>query len=168
VGIRIVFALGIILGCTLFGKTMSGTLRRRVSVLNDLIRGVNLLRIHMCERLTCVQDALRSSGCQSFVCVGRKMESGFSAGEAWDLSKKVLLSRGGVLDSLSVDNLEVMNSLFDKMGEMNRQEQDVSLRSTLDQLKKQYESARVQLSERERLYISVGFLTGLMIALSVI
>jgi len=167
-GARIVFAVFIVIGCTMFGRSMSAAARRRVNVLERLIRGLKMLRIHMSGMLERLSDALAATGCELMTTVGHEMRNDITAKESWMNVKEKTSSRGGMLDALTERDLGIMDDLFENLGTGGRREQEIIILNTLKRLGEQLESAKLQLSERERLYVSVGFLIGLMIALAVI
>jgi len=166
--IRIVLAVCIVLGCTLFGRALSNAARRRVAVLNRLIRGVKMVRIHITGMLEKVSDALKMSGCDVFIVIGYEMEKGKSAKEAWNAKSEDFMKRCSPLDSLTDKDVELLNDLFSNLGESSRREQEMFLESIIKGLCEQRDGAKVQLNEKEQLYVSVGFIIGLMLALVVI
>lgn len=166
--IRIMLAVCVVAGSTLFGRSLSSCARRRVVVLDRLIRGTKMLRIHMSGMLENVSEALKLAGYEVFAEIGHEMEKGLSAKDAWYAKKPVFSKRCGPFDALQAKDTEVLDELFEHLGQSGRREQEVVLQSALKRLCEQRESAALQLSEKERLYVSVGFIIGLMLALVVI
>lgn len=167
-GARIILAIFIVVGCTLAGKSMSAALRRRLTVLDQMIHSVKMLRIHMSGMLESVERALEITNFDAFAKVSQEMTGGLSAQEAWTRAKEYLLRRGGYLDALAESDVSVIDGLFEDLGQMSRQTQEVRFQNILKNLAEQREAARLIQNERERLYVTVGFLLGIMLALVVI
>ena len=167
-GTRVILAIVLVVACTLLGRAMGNALRRRVTLLDNLIEGVKMLRLHMSGMLERVSDALAATNCSVFVETGREMEAGLSAHAAWEKIMPDKIARGGELDALSGRDRDIIGNLFDNLGEVSRREKEIIIHGIIKQIYDQREGAKMQLSERERLYTSVGFLLGLMFAIAVI
>lgn len=167
-GMRIIFAVFIVCGCVLLGKSLSSAMHRRVSTLERLIRGTKMLRIHMSGMLELVSEALSATNCEAFAAVGQEMRNSGSAKQAWQKIRRKMLARGGYLDALSKRDCEILDDLFDNLGASGRREQEIIILSSIRRFEEQLHGAKIQLNERDRLNISIGFLIGLIIALAVV
>ena len=147
---------------------MAGTLRRRVRMLESMTESIKLLRLHMISMFEPVQYALRSSGCNLLESIGEQMTPGVSAAEAWGKIRCSERKRGGMVDALAPEDLEVLDALFDRLGESGRDQQEIMLNGISGTLGRNLEAARRRTAEADRLYVSLGALSGLMIALIVI
>lgn len=165
---RIVLALCLVTGCTFIGQAMSASARRRVALLKNWIHGVKMLRIHMSGMLETVDKALRMTDCPAMVQVSENMQNGQSAAVVWQGLREKLCRHGNALDALKAGDREVLDNLFENLGQTGRSAQSMHLQFVIKQLSDQLDNARLQLSECQRLYVTVGFLTGLMLALVVI
>lgn len=165
---RFVLALCVIVGCTLCGSALAGVLRRRVKALESIAQGLKLLRLHMISMFEPLQQALKASGNAVLEALGEQMTPGVSAAEAWTEVKRAECRRGGRIDALSSEDLRTLDALFDQLGESGRDQQDVLLNGARAALDRNLEAARARMAESDRLYVSLGALTGLMIALIVI
>ena len=165
---RFVLALCMVAGCTLCGSAMAGAMRRRVRLLEEIIRGLKVLRLHMINMFEPVQSALKASGSAVLEALGEQMTPGVSASEAWARVRQTGCRRGGRIDALAPEDLRTRVELFDQLGESGRDQQDLLLNGACAALDRQLEQARKRTAEAARLYISLGALTGLMIALIVI
>lgn len=165
---RIALALCLVMGSTFIGQALSASSRRRVALLKNWILGVKMLRIHMSGMLETVDKALRMTDCPAMVQVSENMQNGQSAATAWQSLREKLCRHGNALDALKTSDREVLDNLFENLGQTGRSAQSMHLQSILKQLSDQLENARMQLSECQRLYVTVGFLVGLMLALVVI
>ena len=165
---RFVLALCIVAGCALCGRSMAGSARRRYEMLQELVRGIRLLRIHMISMFEPLQQSLSRTGAQLFEMVGDAMKPGVSAGEAWREIRRRETRRGGRIDALNREDLRAFDQLFSHLGESGRDVQDVLLDGAATILGKNLESAEKKAREADRLYVSLGFMTGLAIALAVV
>ncbi len=165
---RWVLALCVVAGCTLSGCAMAGAARRRVRLLEALIEGVRRMRPHMIGMFEPVKRALEASGCPILEAVGGGMDPGVTASAAWARARKAEGRRGGGIDALSAEDLEILDGLFEQLGETGRDQQELLLNGVCAALQRNLEDARRRVGEADRLYISLGALTGLMIALILI
>ena len=76
--------------------------------------------------------------------------------------------RGGTLDVLTMEDVGVLDSLFDGLGESGRDQQEMLLSGTLETMTRNLEAARTRAGEADKLYVPLGALTGLMAALVVV
>ena len=165
---RLILALCVVAGGTLCGSAMSGGVRRRVKALESLASGIRLLRVHMIGMFQPVHQALGGTECPLLESVSRAMTPGGSAASAWQSVREKECRRGRALDALTAEDLEALDRLFDGLGESGRDRQEILLTQTLEALTRFLESARRRAGEADRLYVSLGALTGLMAALVVI
>ena len=134
--------------------------------MNRLIQGIRVLRVRMLRMLEPVNIALAGSDCAMLRQVGAAMRPGMSAGEAW-LAYRKQAGRSGV-DVLAGEDCVVLDQLFAQLGESGREQQSILLDSTVTALGKNLLQAEKRLRETERLYVSVGMMVGLILALAVI
>lgn len=165
---RLSLALCVVVGCGLCGNAMSMSARRRAEILLALIRGIRTLRIHMIHMLEPVALALSASDCPALERVGRDMKPGDCAGNAWRRVSGRETRRGGVLDALTAGDRRALDALFDQLGESGRDQQDILLSAAIEALTTNLTEAEKRAGEAERLYLSLGLLAGLTLALTVI
>ena len=165
---RIAMAACVVLGCGLCGRSAAQAIRRRVRLLESLASGIRALRIHMTGMLEPVRCALESSGCELFSRVAENMREGRDAGDAWRDIRGEVLRRGGPGDALAEPELNAIDRLFDALGQSGREEQAALLDSAVAAVEGQLDGARRRAGEADRLYLSMGLLIGLMLALIVI
>lgn len=165
---RIALAACVVLGCGLCGRAAAQDVRRRVKLLEALAAGIRTLCIHMTGMLEPVQCAMERSGCPLFTSVAGRMQGGKSAGDAWRECRSNVLRRGGVGDALAGTELEALDRLFDGLGQSGREEQKALLNGALAAIEGQLDDARQRAGQADRLYLSMGLLIGLMLALIVI
>ena len=165
---RIALAACVVLGCGLCGRAAAQAVRRRVRLLESLAAGIRSLRIHMTGMLEPVQCALDHSECELFALVAANMREGRNAGDAWRGIRDEVLRRGGPADALAGPELRAVDHLFDVLGQSGREEQAALLDGALAAVEDQLEGARRKAGEADRLYLSMGLLIGMMLALIVI
>jgi len=165
---RIALAVCVVLGSTLCGKAAADATRRRYRVLAMLAEDLQTLRIHMTGMLQPVQCALESAGCPLMKRVAEGMREGHSAAEAWQAARGSAMRRGGPADALAADDLAALDALFSQLGQSGREEQEALLGATLETVGRLRDGALKKAGEADRLYVSLGFLVGLMLALIVI
>ena len=155
------------LGSGLCGKAAADAVRRRARTLEGLTEGIRVLRIHMMGLLEPVQFALERSECPLLALVAAGVKDGRSAHEAWGELRGRTARRGGPVDALVEEDLQLLDRLFQRLGQSGREEQEALLSATLQSLELRLASARQKAGEADRLYLSLGLLIGLMLALIV-
>lgn len=161
-------AICAVLGSTLCGKAASDAVRRRHRVLAALAEDLQLLRIHMTGMLMPVQCALDRAGCALMRQVAEGMRQGRSAADAWQSVRESALRRGGPADALAAEDIGALDALFGQLGQSGREEQEVLLDAAMQTVGRLRDGALKKAGEADRLYVSLGFLIGLMLALIVI
>ena len=165
---RIALAVCVVLGCALSGKAAADAQRRRVKLLDALVVGLRALRVHMIGMLEPVRSALEHSGFALFDRVAGGMADGRSAHESWLAMRKAAMRRGGAVDALTEADIRALDRLFEGLGQSGREEQEALLGATQSAVEALLDGARRRAGEADRLYLSLGLLTGLMLALIVI
>ena len=166
--VRLALALCVVLCGTLCGRSLSEGARRRAAALRGIIEAVRRLRVRMTGMFEPVQGALQRADCPLFAAVAEAMSGGRSAGEAWDGIRAKAGRRGGPAEFLLEADRETLTQLFDGLGQSGREEQDLLLGSALESLEALHAVARAKAGEADRLYVPLGLLIGLMLALIVI
>ena len=165
---RVVLALCVVLGSTLCGKALADSARRRANALKSLESGLRSLRVHMTSLCEPVRNALEHAGCPLLGAVAKGMEGGKSAGEAWRSVRRNALRRGGPADSMAEADARLLDGLFEQLGQSGREEQELLLKGALEEVCRLGAEAAKRVGEADRLYVSLGLLVGLMLALIVI
>jgi len=165
---RIALAVCVVLGSTLCGKAAADAARRRYRVLSALAADLQTLRIHMTGMLQPVQFALEKTDCAVLKRVAEGMRQGCSAAEAWRAVRESAVRRGGPADALAADDITALDALFGQLGQSGREEQEALLDASLQTVGRLRDKALQKAAEADRLYVSLGFLIGLMLALIVI
>ena len=166
--VRVALALCVVLCGALCGKSLSDGARRRAQALKAIIEGVRRLRVRVTGMFEPVQSALRHADCPLFNLVADGMDGGKSAGAAWSKARDRAGRRGGPAEGLLQEDRQALTRLFDGLGQSGREEQELLLGGTLQSLETLYGAARAKAGEADRLYVTLGLLIGLMLALIVI
>ena len=127
-----------------------------------------MLRVRMMRMLEPVNLALSGAECLLLERVGAAMGAGNSAGEVWQQVKARERKRGGMIDALQSEDLRILDSLFSRLGESGREQQEILLEGARAALDKNLSEAEQKARESERLYLSLGTMVGLILALVVI
>ncbi len=166
--LRLILALCLVLGSALCGKALADGARRRARTLTALEEGTRRLKIHMTSLLEPVRDALERSDCPLYALVGEAMEGGLSAGEGWLRAQRRASRRGGPIDALDEGDRQLLDRLFARLGQSGREEQEALLDAALRGLEERRDEAAGKARQAERLYLTLGLLTGIMLALVVL
>ena len=161
-------AICAVLGSTLCGKAASDAVRRRYRVLAALAEDMQTLRIHMTGMLMPLQCALDRAGSALLKQVAEGMREGRSAADAWQSIRGSAVRRGGPADALSAEDIGALDTLFGQLGQSGREEQEALLDASMETVSRLRDGALKKAGEADRLYVSLGFLIGLMLALIVI
>jgi len=165
---RIATALCLVIASALCGKALADGVRRRAKTLEAILEGLRILRVHMIILFEPVRDALQRSECPIMVRVAEHMSNGTSAADAWTRAARQASRRGGEIDALSREDRTVLDELFSHLGESGREEQEAMLNMAIESVEAQREGALNKAREADKLYLPLGLLTGLMLALVVI
>ena len=167
-GLRIILAGVVVVGATLCGKALSDAARQRASALGTLVEDVKRLRVYMVSMFEPVPDSLARAESPLLRQVGEGMRGGLSAGEAWAQVRRGRSFRAGPGNVLLREDREALDRLFGKLGESGRESQEVLLSGTAEQLERLEAAAREKAGAAERLYVTLGLLVGLLLAVIVI
>ena len=166
--LRVGLAACIVVGSALIGKSFTGAAHRRVRALRNVTEGVKKLRIRVVNMSEPLRNALDQSDCPLLSRVGGQMRQGLSAGEAWLSLKSADRAVGGPTDALCTSDVQVLDELFERLGQSGREAQEILLTGAIRSLEGLCDAARCKAGEADRLYAVLGLLIGLMIALIVI
>lgn len=167
-GTRLALAVCIVIGCTLCGRALASAARRRAAALREIADGLRLLKVSMVSMFEPVRESLSRSDCGLLRQVGEAMAGGLSADGAWQAVKPRARRSGGAIDALAAEDIAALDRLFSHLGQSGREVQELLIASVLRDLEARLEEARRKSGEADRLYLSLGLLVGLMLALIVV
>ena len=167
--VRIALTLCVVLCGAFCGHSLTVAQRQRAALLRALTEGLRVLKIHMTGMFEPIQDALGHSDCTLLRSVSSQMSEGVSAWAAWQAVRKSGRGRrGSSVGALEESDCVVLDRFFERLGESGREEQELLLEGTVQALEVQCEKAEKKSAEADRLYLKLGLLVGLMLALIVI
>lgn len=152
-------------GCAGAGKILSNTKKRRAEVISEILAAVRVLRLRMLNSMEPLSILLRKSDCLLFRELGNSLWVGSSLAECWALQKKHSAQKGGLLDSLTQEDMRVLDTLFENLGKSGRDEQGELFAGIINRLEEAQQSARKKQTEAARMYTALGALAGVMIAI---
>ena len=161
--LRLIAAARLSVACALAGRAVAGACVRRAKALAALTDSVQKLRVDMLDKLLPLREALMN-GHPAMRSVAESM-AGCGAGAAWRRSKDALGERGAALDCLTAPDLEALGALFDGLGESGAAQQRILLASAAESLEALRREADKKAREESKLYATLGFLTGLSLAI---
>ena len=166
--LRLILALGVALLSALCGRALAEGVRQRAKVLSEVSDGLRRLRVRMTGMFEPVHHALAQSGCPLFEAVAEGMRDGDSAGVAWKRLLKPPARRAAGIDCLLEADRRALTRLFEGLGQSGREEQELLLAAASESVDALKDAARARLGEADRLYVKLGLLVGIMLALIVL
>jgi stage III sporulation protein AB len=169
--LRLIAAAILSAACALAGRAVAGACVRRAQALSQLLGSVQRLRVDMLDKLLPLKEALQG-GHPAMKAVAEAMAAAMpattlagGAEAAWRRAKGALTARGGPLDCLTAQDLEALDALFNGLGESGAAQQRILLSGVLENLEALKAQADKKAREESKLYTTLGFLTGLSLAI---
>lgn len=166
-GIKFALSAISILCCALIGRAFAKGNVRRARLLAETMDGLQMLKVHMLDRLLPLNTALEKSQSYLLKETGVLMK-GCGAREAWLQLKERETKRGCHLDSLSTEDLETLDAFFDGLGSAGRNEHKAIFDAAIKSLGRLEAGARKDGAERIRLYTTLGALGGVAVVIGFI
>jgi len=166
-GMRLAAALALTAACAGLGWSAAQRQTRRVKALEALRRAVSRLEEDMLEKRLPLGEALAASGHALFVRAARAGD-GQPPGEALRAAARALSARGGQLDSLTPADMAAIDRLAGGLGRGSAERQRLLLAETAEELAALSANAEKLAAERNRLYVSLGALGGLALAVMLV
>ena len=154
--IKILSAVAIVISCSFVGMRMANSLRLRVRMLTDMLAAVG--QIESCIAavrmpLTEIYDKLsKSKG------IAGEFFSKVTPGISWK-------SQMGILSGLSVRDKAILIDLSEKLGAYETEREIDELKLTQNFLREELDKARTEMLENSKIYRSMSFFTGVVIAI---
>ena len=165
---KLALAAAVVAGCTLTGQAFSRGNERRYRLLLETIRATEMLEIRTAGLLEPVGNALANCRSDLFAEIAEVMSADLSPSEAWKRVSGRETRRGGKLDCMGGHERETLDSMFERIGERDRETQRLVLQACIDSLRLIVAECRDRAEKSRKLYGSVGFLTGLSIVVMMI
>lgn len=156
---KLALCCAVMILCAMTGRAFAGANTRRAKLLADLMDALQLLKVHVLDRLMPMEMALSSSNSIILSKLGAPAgKNGASA--AWQEMKRNELRRGGVMDSLSAKDIQVLDNLFSALGATGKEEQRPVIEAAIRELGLLEAEARQESGDKGRLFTILGALAG--------
>ena len=159
---KLLMALIPVVASAWIGHSMAGCASRRTRTLTAITEGLKKLRAQMLDQLRPLPEALLATSWPVFQSVGREMRAGGTG--AWQKTRLKETRRGGRMDCLRDEDLEVLDTLFADLGNSGRSGQAMLIDGMSLRLEALAADARAASRDKDRLYTTLGLLVGLTAA----
>lgn len=166
-GVRVLAALIMTAACGGVGYSAARTQTRRRRALAELGQAVDRLEINMLEQRLPLAEALRRAGHPLFERAAKGLDE-LPPEESLRRAAEELSARMGPLDALTRDDMTALHHLAGELGRYDAHRQRLLLHETRGELRALEEQASRQAAEKNRLYVSLGALGGLMLSAALI
>ena len=156
---KLMLSGAVMLLCTMAGRTFAARNARRARLLAEFMDALQMLRVHMLDRLMPLSAALIRSQSPVLRDMGQDIDSA-GAAAAWQKFKAREMKRGGRLDCLSQRDAQVLDELFGVLGGSGRSEQKQVIDAAIRELGILEAAARAESGEKSKLYTTLGALAG--------
>lgn len=129
---------------------------------------MRVLRLRMLNSLEPMGILLRKSDSILFRTLGNSLWEGDNLQESWYKLQQKEIKRGKMLDSLTNQDLELLNQFFENLGKSSRNEQCLLFSSIISQMEEAQAQAKRAYSESSRVYTALGALAGIGICILVV
>ncbi|MBR6523682.1 MAG: stage III sporulation protein AB [Clostridia bacterium] len=157
--IKIICAAVIVISCSYVGVKMSNLMRMRVRVLTDMLAAVGHIESFISTVRMPLSEIYRTLA-ESKGNVG-EFFSGLTAGESW-------AKRLEKLTGLSPQDKEMLAEFSVKLGSYDSERQLDEIRLSKSRLEANLLQAKTDLNENSRIYRSMSFFAGVVIAILLI
>ena len=148
------------------GRSISLSAERHCRQLSQTIEAIRLLKLQITDRLEPVAEALMQTEFPPFQLVSSQMRDNFSAIQAWnEISSK---GKGHAVDCLNESEKKQIGYMFNRLGAGGLTEQEELISTCCIHLERALSDAQARAKEVCKLYTSLGFLTGLFIAILIV
>ena len=166
-GARMLAALMLTAACAGMGYSAARRQDRRRRALSELGQAVDRLEINMLEKRMPLDEAMKRAGHSLFECAADMMDA-LPPQECLKRAAEAMNARMGALDALTQGDMTAIYHLADELGRQDAHRQRLLLHETRGELRALEEQAARQAAEKNRLYISLGALGGLMLSVALV
>lgn len=153
--------LCIIIASTLCGYSLAGAASEKQKFLMGLVSAVKKLRICVVDMMLPIEQALKQTGFLLFCEVADRIVKERSLYDAWRMTS----DSGRISVNLSASEKNTLDELFMQLGGSGRSMQDELLCGHICVFEMYADEARERAAKVCRVYASIGFLTGMAIAI---
>lgn len=150
------------------GKMLSNARRRRTELLGEILAAMRVLRLRMLNSMEPLGILLRKSDSRLFRDIGNGLGENFGLKECWDELRAAATKRGCMLDSLTDDDLHLLDNFFRHLGGSGREEQMELFSSCIAQLEEAQSQAQSSFREASKTYTALGALVGIAICILIV
>jgi stage III sporulation protein AB len=166
--IKLLGSIVIITSTALIGFLLAKAKTERVNQLRDFLLALNMLEIEIKFALTALPDAFIKIGKavdarvgQIFILASSKiLHEKMSACQAWQMALK-----GSESLSINLEEKEILSKMGSSLGEIDSENQIKNIKFTIEELKRQQTKAEEEKNKSEKLFKSLGVLTGVGIVI---
>ena len=158
----------IMIACEGAGRVLSNGKKRRAEVLHELLAGMRVLRLRMLNSMEPVGILLRKSDAALFRELGNSLWEGESLAECWEKKRAEETKRGRMLDSLTEEDMEILNGFFRNLGISGREEQGEMFTSVIARMEEAQSGAKRLFADASKTYTALGALLGVGICIVIV
>lgn len=158
----------ILLACVAAGRVLSNARKKRCETITEILAAMRVLRLRMLNSMEPIGILLRKSDCRLFCELGNSLWEGAGLTEAWKNMRNGEGSRSCRLDSLTEDDLKILDTFFSGLGGSGREEQCELFSSVISDLEEQHGMARDKYRYASKLYTALGALLGIGICIMIV
>ena len=151
----------VLLACTAVGRSLSGARRRRAESLSELLAAIRVLRLRMLNSMEPLGILLRKSDCRLFRMLGNDLRGGANLYDCWRERCEAESRRGGAMDSLTTDDVILLNGFFKHLGGSGREEQSELFSGVIAEMEMAQTHARRSYADASKVYTALGTLVGI-------
>ena len=150
------------------GKMLSNARKRRFELLGELLAAMRVLRLRMLNSMEPLGILLRKSDSRLFRDLGNALREDCGLRECWEELRSAATRRGCMLDSLTEDDLRLLDGFFQRLGGSGREEQMELFSSTIAQLEEAQAQARKCFSDAAKTYTALGALVAIAVCILIV
>ena len=158
----------ILLACAGVGRALSNARRRRMELLGEVLAAMRVLRLRMLNSMEPRGILMRKSDSGLFRELGNRLWEGGGLRECWHELREEQSHRGGMLDSLNEEDLLLLDSFFQNLGQSGREEQCALFSTVIARMEEEQKLARQRYADASKVYMALGTLIGIGICVLIV
>ena len=158
----------ILLSCAGVGRALSNARKRRVELLGEILAAMRVLRLRMLNSMEPLGILMRKSDSRLFRELGNDLWEGGGLAESWRGMREKQSRRGGLLDSLTKEDLLLLDGFFQNLGQSGREEQCSLFSTVIERMEEEQSAARRRYADASRVYTALGTLIGIAICVLIV
>ena len=147
---------------------LSGGRKRRQELLGELLAALRVLRLRMLNSMEPLGILLRKSDAALFRQLGNSLWEGAGLAESWEKLRAEETKRGKAMDSLTEEDVRLLDGFFARLGGSGRDEQGELFSDVIARLEEAHARAKQAFSEASKTYTALGALVGIGICIIII